>query len=152
MGSNYIIIKVFFSIISKITNSSVHLMFPYSLWIINVLYVCASVPISSSGTATHQGTLSYFYPLCTRKYYRNKYVLHPSGTSSVTVQIETGLKIHFSINGTLLDHGWLLIKLDSLYISTYFKVSKIIKRLKSLSLQKSTRNRYLVSFQTFLIY
>ena len=78
-------------------------MFLDSLWIINVLYVCASAPISSSGTATHQCTLSHFYPLCTRKYYR-KYVLHPSGTSSVMVQTETGLKIHFSISGTLLDH------------------------------------------------
>ena len=106
LGSNllFTIIKVLFNIISQITNSSVHLMFLDSPWIINVLYVCASAPISSSGTATHQGTLSHFYPLCTRKYYRNKYVLHPSGTSSVMVQTETGLKIHFSISGTLRDH------------------------------------------------
>ena len=60
LGSNllFTIIKVLISIISPITNSSVHLMFPGSLWIINVLYVCASAPISTSGTATHQGTLS----------------------------------------------------------------------------------------------
>jgi len=88
------------------------------------------------GTATHQGTLSHFYPLCTQKYYRNKCVLHPSGTSSVILQTETGLKIHFSISEILLDHGRYLIKLNSIYISTYFKVSNIIKCLKSLSFQK----------------
>jgi len=62
--------------------------------------------------------------------------MYPSGTSSVIVQTKTGLKIHFSISGTLLDHSRLLIKLDSIYTSTYFKGSKIMKRLKSLSFQK----------------
>ena len=80
-------------------------MFPGSLWIKNVLYVCASAPISSSGLATHQGTLSYFHMLCMREYYMNMYVLHSPGTSSVTVQIVTSLKSHFSISGTLIDHG-----------------------------------------------
>ena len=111
-------------------------MFPGTLWIKNVLYVCASAPISSSGTATHQGTLSHFYPLCTREYYMYKYVLHPPGTSSVTVQTETSLKIHFSNSGTLIDHGRQFIKLVSIFISTYFKVSKNIKHIKSSSFQK----------------
>ena len=111
-------------------------MFPGTLWIKNVLYVCASAPISSSGTATHQGTLSHFYPLCTREYYMYKYVLHPPGTSSVTVQTETSLKIHFSISGTLIDHGRQFIKLVSVFISKYFKVSKNIKHIKSSSFQK----------------
>ena len=102
LGSNvlFTIITILFNLISHIAKSSVHLMFPGSLWIKNVLYVCASAPISSSGTATHQGTHSHFYPLCTRKYYMYKYVLHTPGTSSVTVQTETSLKIHFSISGT----------------------------------------------------
>ena len=111
-------------------------MFPDSLWIINVQYAFEPAPISS-GSATHQGqTLSYFYPMCTRKYYRNTYVLHPSRTSSVMVQIKTSLKIYFSISETIFNHGRLLIRLDSIFISTYFKVSKITKRLKSLSFQK----------------
>ena len=111
-------------------------MFPGTLWIKNVLYVCASAPISSSGTATHQGTLSHFYPLCTREYYMYKYVLHPPGTSSVKVQTETSLKIYFSISGTLIDHGRQFIKLVSVFISKYFKVSKNIKHIKSSSFQK----------------
>ena len=54
----FTIITLFFNLIFHIAKSSVDLMFPGSLWIINVLYVCASAPISPSGTATHQGTLS----------------------------------------------------------------------------------------------
>ena len=102
LGSNllFTINKVSFNIISQIANSSVLLMFPGSLWIKNVLFVCATAPISSSGTATH-----HLHPVCTREYYLKKYVLHPPGTSSVMVQIETSLKLHFSISGTLIDHG-----------------------------------------------
>jgi len=127
----FTIITLFFNLIFHIAKSSVDLMFPGSLWIKNDLYVCASAPISSSGTATHQGTHSHFYPLCTREY-----VLHTPGTCSVTVQTETILKIHFSISGTLIDHGRHLINLDSIFVSKYFKVSKNIKRIKSLLFQK----------------
>ena len=111
-------------------------MFPGTLWIKNVLYVCASAPISSSGTATHQGTLSHFYPLCTREYYMYKYVLHPPGTSSVTVQTETSLKIYFSISETVSEHGQLLIGLVRIFISTNFKARKTFNRFKSLSIKK----------------
>ena len=99
------------------------------------------------GTATHQGTLSHFYPLCTQKYYRNKCVLHPSGTSSVILQTETGLKIHFSISEILLDHGRYLIKLNSIYISQH--ILKFLILLNALNLyhfKKSTGNRYLGFF------
>ena len=136
MGSKFLfkIINVSCNIKLQVTNSSVHLMFPDSLWIINVQYAFAPAP---SGSATHQGqTLSYYYPMWTRKYYRNTYVLHPSRTSSVMVQIKTSLKIYFSISETIFNHGRLLIRLDSIFISTYFKVSKITKHLKSLSFQK----------------
>ena len=86
-------------------------------------------------SATHQVKLSQFYPLCTHKYYRNKCVLHSSRTSSIIVQTETSSKIYFSISEIVFDHDRLLIRLDSIYISTYFKASKIIKRHKSLSFQ-----------------
>ena len=138
LGSNvlFTIITLLFNLISHIANSSVHLMFPGSLWTKNDLYVCASAPISLSGTATLQGTHSHFYPLCTRECYVYKFVMHTPGTSSVTVQTETSLKIHFSISGTLIDHGRQLINLDSIFVSTYFKVSKNFKRIKSVSFQK----------------
>ena len=110
-------------------------MFPDSVWIINVQYLITPAPISS-GPATHQGTLSYVYPMCTRKYYRYTYVLHPSGTSSVTVQSETSLKIYFSSSETVFDHSQLLIKLDRIFISTNFKACNNLHRRKSLSFQK----------------
>ena len=62
-------------------NPSVYLMFPDSLWIINVSYTCPFAPISP-GTATYQGTHSHFYPLCTQQHFKNSCVPHPSGTSS----------------------------------------------------------------------
>ena len=129
------IINVSCNIKLQVTNSSVHLMFPDSLWIINVQYLITPAPISS-GPATHQGTLSYVYPMCTRKYYRYTYVLHPSGTSSVTVQSETSLKIYFSSSETVFDHSQLLIKLDRIFISTNFKACNNLHRRKSLSFQK----------------
>ena len=119
------LITVLCIIILQITNSFVHRMFPDSLWFINVLHVCASAPISS-GTASHQGTLSHFYPLCMQKHYRNKCVLHLSGTGSFILQTETGFKIQISIRETLLEQGRYLIKLNNIYISTYFKVSKVM--------------------------
>ena len=122
------LITVLYIVKLQFTNSSVHRMFPDSLWLINVLHVCASAPISS-GSASYQGTLSHFYPLCTQC------VLHPSGTGSCILQTETGFKIQISISETLLEPCRYLIKPNSTYISIYFKVSKIIKRLKSLSFQ-----------------
>ena len=137
LGNNFLFqfITVLYTIILQITNSSVHLMFPDSLWIINVQYLITPAPISS-GPATHQGTLSYVYPMCTRKYYRYTYVLHPSGTSSVTVQSETSLKIYFSSSETVFDHSQLLIKLDRIFISTNFKACNNLHQRKSLSFQK----------------
>ena len=137
MGIKFVfkIINVSYNIKLKATDSSAHLMFPDSLWIINVQYPITPAP-TSSGTATHQGTLSYVYLMCTRKYYRNTYVLHPLGTSSVMVQTETSLKIYFSSSETVFDRSQLLIRLDSIFITTYFKVSKIAEHLKSLSFQK----------------
>ena len=110
-------------------------MFPESLWIIKVSYICASVLISP-GTATYQGTHSHFYPLCMQMHYRNMCVLHPSGTSSETFQPETVFKILISISETLLEYGRNLIKLSSIYISKYSKFSKIIECLKFLSFRK----------------
>ena len=107
-------------------------MFPDSLWLINVSHVCASPPISS-GLASYQGTLSHFYLLC------KQCVLHSSGTGSCVLITETGFKTQISISETLVEHGQNLIKLNRINISTYFKVSKIIKCLKSLSFQKVDR-------------
>ena len=56
------IINVSYNIKLKATDSSAHLMFPDSLWIINVQYPITPAP-TSSGTATHQGTLSYVYSM-----------------------------------------------------------------------------------------
>jgi len=64
------------------------------------------------------------------------YVLHTPGTSSVTVQTETSLKIYFSISETVFEHGQILIKLDRIFISTNFKACKTLYRRKSLSIQK----------------
>ena len=94
------IINVSCNIKLQVTISAIHLMFPDSLWIINVVQYAFAPASISSGSATHQGTLSYFYPMRTRKYYRRTYVLHPSRTSSVTKQTETSLKIYFSISET----------------------------------------------------
>ena len=118
----------------QVINSSAHLMFFDFPWIMNVQYHFAPAPISS-GSATHQGT-PYVYLMCTRKYYGNMYVLHTPGASSVTVQTKTSLKIYFSISETVFEHGRLLIRLDSIFITTYFKACKISNRLKSLSFQK----------------
>ena len=63
-------IRVFFNIILLIAISSVHLMFPGSLWIKNVSDSCASAPISPSVSATHQGTFSSLHTLCTREKFR----------------------------------------------------------------------------------
>ena len=46
-----------------------------------------------------------------------------------------------SISETLLEYGRNLIKLNSICILTYFEVSKIIKRIKSLSFQKVDREQ-----------
>ena len=119
----------------QVVNSSAHLMFLNLLWIMNFQYSFAPAPILS-GPATHQGTLSYVYTMCTRKYYVNMYVLHTPGTSSVTVQTETSLKIYFSISETVFEHGQILIKLDRIFISTNFKACKTLYRRKSLSIQK----------------
>ena len=91
LGNNFLFqfITVLYTIILQITNSSVHLMFPDSLWIINVLYICVSAPISP-GTVTCQVTLSHYYPVCMQKHYRTKCVLHPPGTSFDILQTETG--------------------------------------------------------------
>ena len=130
------IINVSCNIKLQVTISAIHLMFPDSLWIINVVQYAFAPASISSGLATHQGTLSYFYPMRTRKYYRSTYVLHPSRTSSVTKQTETSLKIYFSISETIFDHGRPSIKVKNIFNSTYFKDSKITKRLKYLSFQK----------------
>ena len=128
-------IRVLFNIILLIAISSVHLMFPGSLWIKNVSDSCASAPISPSVSATHQGTFSLLHTLCTREISVNIHVLHSPGTSSVTVQAETSLKSHLSISETLIDHSRQYIKFNSIFISTYFEAFKIIKHFKSLSFQ-----------------
>jgi hypothetical protein len=56
-------IRVFFNIILLIAISSVHLMFPGSLWIKNVSDSCASAPITPSVSATHQGIFSSLHML-----------------------------------------------------------------------------------------
>ncbi len=95
---------------------------------------CASAPISPSAPATLQGIFSFLHTLCTRENSMNIHVLHSPGTSSVTVQTETSLKSHLSISETLIVRGRQYIKFDSLFISTYIEALKIIKHLKSLSL------------------
>jgi len=144
LGINFLsqCITFLYTIILQSINSSVHLMFPESLWIINVLYVCASALISP-GTATYQGTHSHFYPLCTQMHYRNMCVLHPSGTSSDTFQPELVFKILISICETLLEYGRNLIKLSS--------ILKLLNALNSYHFGKSSENRYRGSFLTFLI-
>jgi len=128
-------IRVFFNILLLIAISSVHLMFPGSLWIKNVSDFCASAPISPSVSATHQGIFSSLHTLCTRENSVNIHVLHSPGTSSVTVQTETSLKSHCSISETLIDDGQQYIKFDSIFISTYIEAFKIIKHFKFLSFQ-----------------
>ena len=128
-------IRVFFNIILQFAISSVHLMFPGSLWIKNVSDSCASAPISPSVSATHQGIFSSLHTLCTRENSVNIQVLHSPGTSSVMVQAETSLKSHLSISETLIDHGRQYIKFNSIFISTYSEAFKIIKHFKSLSFQ-----------------
>ena len=68
-------IRVFFNIILLIAISSVHLMFPGSLWIKNVSYFRAAAPISPSVSATHKGIFSSLHMLCTRENYVNIYAL-----------------------------------------------------------------------------
>ena len=138
LGSKFLFkfINVSCKIKVQAINPSAHLMFFDLLWIMNVQYQFAPAPIPS-GSATHQGTLSYVYSMCTLKYYGNMYVLHTSGTSSATAQTETSLKIYLSISETVFEHGRFLIRLDSIFISTYFKTCKISNRLNFLSFQKA---------------
>ena len=119
----------------QVIDSPAHFMFLDPLWIMNFQYPFAHAPISS-GSATHQGTLSYFYPMCTRKHYGNMYVLHTPGTISVTAETETSLKIYFSISETVFKHVRPLVRLDKMFISTNFKSLKILNRLKTLLIQK----------------
>ena len=127
--------QVSFNIILLIAFSSVHLMFPGSLWIKNVSYFCASAPISPPISATHQGIFSSLHTLCTREHLVNICVLHYPGTSSATVQTETCFKSCLSINKTLIDHGRQCIKVDSISFTTYIVAFKIIKHLKPLTFQ-----------------
>ena len=118
-GNNFLFqfITVLYTIILQITNSTVHLMFPDSLWIIiNVLYICVSAPISP-GTVTYQVTLSHFHPDVRRS------TIELSVYCILQEPVMTFSKLkQVSISETLLEYGGNLIKLNSICILTYFEV------------------------------
>jgi len=65
----------------------------------------------------------------------NIHVLHSPGTSSVTVQTETCLKLHLSISETLRDLGRHYIKLNSILTPTFIEAFKTKKQFNYLSFQ-----------------
>jgi len=128
-------IRLFFNIILLMVILFVHLMSLDSRWIKNVQDSCTSAPISPSAPATLQGIFSFLHTLCTRENSMNIHVLHSPGTSSVTVQTETCLKLHLSISETLRDLVRHYIKLNSILIPTFIEAFKTMKQFNYLSFQ-----------------
>jgi len=103
LGSNFLFmfINVLYNIILQITNSSVHLMFPDSLWIINVLYARVSAPISS-GTAIEN---RIYREKFTRKKCKTAillYCFHTAGVLHICYITCWALEYHFIENLKLL--------------------------------------------------
>jgi len=128
-------IRLFFNNIASMVILFVHLMSPDSRCIKNVRVSYASAPISPSAPATLQGIFSFLHTLRTRENSMNIHKLHSPGTSSVTAQSETCLKLHLSISETLRDLGRHYIKLNSILTPTFIEAFKTKKQFNYLSFQ-----------------